>query len=70
MPPFLRPGPVESSSSSFRGANVPRRHGDFARIRELQTEYYQRVRAIVRKSPPETVALLNVQLVGWEVTPP
>jgi DNA-binding phage protein len=40
---------------------------DLKLIRNLQSEHYQRLRAIIEKSPPEVVALLNLQLVAWEV---
>lgn len=38
---------------------------DVARIAQLQREYYQRVRAVVARSAPETVVLLNLQLIQW-----
>ena len=39
---------------------------DFQEIRHLQLEHYHRIRAIVAKSKPEMVGLLNLQLIGWQ----
>jgi transcriptional regulator with XRE-family HTH domain len=42
---------------------------DLRLIGRLQREHFQRLRAIIAKSSSETVALLNMQLMEWDVTP-
>jgi hypothetical protein len=43
---------------------------DLALIGRLQREHFQRVRAIIAKSSTETVALLNMQLMQWQLDGP
>lgn len=39
---------------------------DLATIARLQREHFQRIRTLIAQSPPETVALLNFQLLEWD----
>ena len=40
-------------------------HEDLLTIGRLQLEHFQRIRNTIAKSPPETSALLNMQLIEW-----
>lgn len=66
--------PRPSDAFSFNVFSLS--HEDLARIGKMQHEYFQSVRAIIAASKPETVALMNLQLVhfpledGAEVTVP
>lgn len=55
--------PAPSDLFSFNVFSVS--HADLERIRQLQREHFQRVRAIIATSKPEAVAVINLQLVTF-----
>ncbi len=56
--------PHENDVFSFNVFSVSR--ADYLRLAEMQREYFQRVRAIIAKSAPEMVAVMNLQLLEFD----
>jgi len=59
--------PRERDVFSYNVFSVSR--SDLERIAALQREHFQRVRAIIGESQPETLAVMNLQLFAFEPSP-
>lgn len=59
----LSPSPTDVFS--YNVFSVSR--ADLTEIARMQREHFQRVRAIIAKSPPETVAVMNLQLIEFDL---